>query len=176
MTSLLAAIHRTPDGSVVELRRLLRTDPEDAWDALVSPDRAARWLGRLTGDLREGGSCRITFDDQDPSAVVDGRIRRCRPTEELELTWQAPGDPVSVVHVELSPVEGGTELHLVHRDLQHAQDTGHAAGWQVHLEQLAAGLEQDDWFDRWESWAGLQQAYAGAVDQRPDETGAPAQP
>lgn len=160
MTDLLATIVRHENTSIVELHRLYRTEPDDLWDALVSPERAARWLGEVTGELHEGGHYLIVFDESDPTALVKGEIRRCVPGQELEVTWQAPGDGVSVVKLQLTPTEGGTDLHLVHSGLDQASDTGHAAGWQVHLDQLANGIHDDDWSDQWDAWKPLQEAYS----------------
>lgn len=105
MTDLLGTIMRGTADSTVEMRRTYRTAPQDLWEAVTSPERAARWLGELTG-----------------------------------------------------------ELHLVHSGLEHVSDTGHAAGWEVHLDQLAAGVPEGDRSDRWAGWAELQRRYAAQLD------------
>ena len=45
----------TDGRGVVRLSDRLPTDPDDLWSALTEPDRLRRWLGEVTGDLREGG-------------------------------------------------------------------------------------------------------------------------
>lgn len=163
MSELLATITRDDGSSDLELHRPINAAPDDLWNAIVDPEVEARWLGALTGDLREGGHYRVTFDDSDPSALVDGEIRQCVAGRKLEVTWQAPGDEVSTVLVSLSPTPEGTDLHLRHTGLTPSSDTGHAAGWQVHLDQLTSGLESGDWTDRWDTWSDLQEQYAAQL-------------
>lgn len=160
MNDLIATIDRAVDGSTIDLRRDFPVSPDVLWSAIVSPDLVARWMGVLSGELKEGGNYKVVFDESDPSAVVEGEIRRCVDGQELAVTWQAPGDGVSVVAVTLTPADGGTEMHLVHKGLSDKSDTGHAAGWQVHLDQLAGGLAKDDWSDKWDQWETLQKQYA----------------
>ena len=50
---------RVDDGTglvVVALQCRYEAPVEDVWDAVTDPDRLARWLGPVTGDLQEGGS------------------------------------------------------------------------------------------------------------------------
>lgn len=168
MQHLFGSIQRSTETSTIVMRRTIKTSPHDAWDAIVNPERCARWLGAVTGDLQPGGKYRITFDDSDPTALVEGDVLRCVPGSELVVTWQAPGEEPSKVTAVLVPIGDSTELLLTHSDLRApASDAGHAAGWQVHLDQLAAGLETDDWSDRWSEWGDLERAYTtvASVDQ-----------
>lgn len=164
MTELLGTISRHPDDSTITMKRSFRTTPADLWAAIVTPDRTARWMGALSGELAAGGRYNLDFNPGDDSAKVDGTILTCVPEQELEVTWQAPGDPESLVHVRLVATDNGTDLLLTHSRLAHNSDTGHAAGWQIHLDQLAGGLEQGDWSDQWgDAWPNLQKAYAATV-------------
>lgn len=166
MDDLIADISRSAGRSTITARRLVRATPEDLWDAIIGPERAARWLGTLTGDLRQGGRYRLVFDAADPDSRVDGAVLTCAQPHRLVVTWHAPGEEESRVDVTLAPADGGTLLELVHSELQApASDTGHAAGWQVHLDQLTDGVEHDRWQDQWERYDGLHRAY---VARHPD--------
>lgn len=159
MTTLMAAITRTPESGTITLRHTCRTTVADTWNALTEPDRLARWLAPVTGDLREGGHYLLTFGETD-SETVRGTIEQCRPGEYLRVTWQAPGDPVSSVSVTLTGTDEGTELLLVHEGLEHRSDTGHAAGWQLHIGSLDQELAAQPVSDEWGTWPELRKAYA----------------
>ncbi|NUR06006.1 MAG: hypothetical protein HOQ45_03235 [Nocardioidaceae bacterium] len=48
---------RAADGTdTVRLEDRFDTDVDDLWSALTEPDRLARWLGAVDGDLRPGAS------------------------------------------------------------------------------------------------------------------------
>lgn len=167
MHELSGVIRLEGDASTITMEVTLGAAPEHVWEAIVDKEHTSRWLGSLSGDLEEGGDYRIVFHEDDPAAQVSGAIRRCVPGHELVITWQAPGEPTSLVTVRLAAHGAGTRLHLTHADLRPpASGTGHAAGWQVHLEQLAAGLADGDWRDRWQNWAALERAYADCVVQQ----------
>ena len=40
---------------VVRIEDRYDTDIDDLWSAITSPDRLARWIGRVEGDLRPAG-------------------------------------------------------------------------------------------------------------------------
>lgn len=165
MNDLFAVLHRTDHDTTITLRRSYRTTPADLWTALTDPDRLARWLAPVSGELTQGGSYRIAFDADDPDQQVAGSIEECQPGQRLRVTWQALGDPVTVVTATISEVPDGAELLLVHEGLEHVSDTGHAAGWQIQLLQLEAELAGEPVADLWDQWPALQQAYEAQVSE-----------
>lgn len=164
MTDLMAFVTRTGDTGTVTLDHVCRAGVADTWEAVTQPERLARWMSVVTGDLREGGSYHIAFDPEDAEAVVAGTIERCVPERELVVSWQAPGDPVSRVSVTFSEQDGGTRLHLVHEGLETVSDVGHAAGWQVHVEQLEEELAGNGEVDLWHRWTDLRDAYLAQLN------------
>ena len=53
---------RSHDGTgVVTVQDRFDTDIDDLWSAITDPDRLARWLGEVEGDLRVGGEFRAHF-------------------------------------------------------------------------------------------------------------------
>lgn len=89
---------------VVVLRRCYDAEIDDVWDAVTDPDRLARWLLPVAGDLRVGGTFQLEGN-------VGGEIRECARPQALTVTW---GAPESLVRVRLSPDGGATMLELEH--------------------------------------------------------------
>ena len=55
-SSIWGTLTRADAGVDITLRHVYRTSVADLWSAVTEPDRLARWLGRVTGDLHEQGS------------------------------------------------------------------------------------------------------------------------
>ena len=60
------------------------TDIDDLWSALTDPDRLARWLGQVEGDLRPGGEFRMYVEASDIEST--GRVEACEPPRRLLVT------------------------------------------------------------------------------------------
>ena len=119
-----------PDGDrrAVRFERSFDTTQADLWSALTEPARLARWFARVDGNLREGGSFEIVFDEEDPSQRTNGTILECRPPERLLITWSFVDEAESFVEVDLAPDGRGTRLVLEHRALPVASTANSAAG------------------------------------------------
>lgn len=163
MTDLLGVVTRTGSSGTVVLRQTYRTDVDDLWEALTTPDRLARWLAPVEGDLREGGEYRIVFVADDDGQRAWGTIEVCEAPRRLEVTWEFPGEPAGRVVATVGEAPGGAELTLTHTGLAHGSDVGYAAGWQVYLEHLGAVLDGVESPDFWSRWEGLRDAYATQV-------------
>jgi len=74
--------------------------------------------------------------------AVGGEYRELRPGRKIVFTWQWEDDEawennVSVVTVELTDRDGGTELRLTHERLPNeASRDGHTRGWNSALDKL----------------------------------------
>jgi len=153
----LAAARRTmgagtlPAGEAytMELRRRYDASIDDVWDALTNPERLARWMKPVTGELRLGGAFAV-------EGAEHGEILRCDPPHLLRVSWmfgpEADAWPgTSEVEVRLSPGSGGsTEFELVHAAAvgepmfpTYGPGAG-GVGWDLHLLALAAFLEGED--------------------------------
>ncbi|MDT0265132.1 SRPBCC family protein [Streptomyces sp. DSM 44915] len=124
------AVHRAvgrrdiPAGAstTVLLSRRYDATLEDVWNACTTPERVARWLTPVTGDLRPGGSYQLTGN-------AHGEILLCERPTLLRVTWVfgediTPAD-VSEVTLRLSPQEYGATLF----ELEHAA-VGDPAFWE----------------------------------------------
>jgi uncharacterized protein YndB with AHSA1/START domain len=122
------------------LRRHYDADVADVWQACTDPERLARWLTPVSGDLRPGGRFQLTGN-------ASGQILRCEPPRRLEVTWESPGgQPVTRVTAELAAAGGGTDFELRHSgpvDPQFWAQFGPGAvgvGWDLGLFGLALHL------------------------------------
>ncbi len=84
-SSIWGALTRADPGVDITLRHVYRTSVADPWSAVTEPDRLARWLGRVTGDLQERGSYTLVFEEDDDSQRASGVVQRCdAPRERLQ--------------------------------------------------------------------------------------------
>lgn len=94
-----------------------------------------------------GGRYRFVFTFPDGRTVpVLGDYRTVTPPERLVFTWTwEPPDPwagvETMVTVELSPKDGGTQVHVRHERFATVEmKTPHEAGWVATLERLRPQL------------------------------------
>ena len=87
-SGIVGSISAIGDGKgAVRMEDVYDTSAEDLWSALTDPDRLARWIAAVAGDLRVGGTfhARFTSGWEGP-----GRVEICRQPERL-LVVMAPG-------------------------------------------------------------------------------------
>lgn len=148
--TLQGSLLRAVDGqTVIRMEDRFSTDVEDLWSALTDPLRLARWLAEVEGDLRLGGEFRACFTSGCEST---GRIDVCEPPRRLLVTMRPGQDDQTVIEVEILPAGDQTLLILEERGLPLDEVASHGAGWQAHVEDLAAHLEgrrAADWHMRW---------------------------
>jgi uncharacterized protein YndB with AHSA1/START domain len=119
------SVRRTPredrgENVTVVGRRTYHADPEDAWSALTDPQRIARWLMPISGDLKEGG----TFQLEGNAA---GDILECERPHRFRVTF---GSETSFLEVRLIPVgDGATTLEYEHTVPIEMAQSGAGALW-----------------------------------------------
>jgi uncharacterized protein YndB with AHSA1/START domain len=59
--TLVGSLHAVDGKAVVRMEDRLSTDADDLWSALTDPQRLARWIVEVEGDLRLGGEFRASF-------------------------------------------------------------------------------------------------------------------
>ena len=84
------------------------TDIDDLWSALTEPQRLARWIGDVEGDLRLGGEFQARFTS---SWEGPGRVDVCEPPRRLLVTLEPGTADETVVEAEL--VADGEQTRLV---------------------------------------------------------------
>jgi uncharacterized protein YndB with AHSA1/START domain len=150
---------RAADGkAVVRMEDVFDTGIDDLWSALTDPERLERWIARVEGDLRPGGQFRASLSS---GWEGPGQVDVCDPPRRLVVTMAPGEDDETVITVELIPDGDRTRLVMEEHGLPLGQAGDYGAGWQAHIEDLAAhlaGRPCADWRTR---RAELTPAYAG---------------
>jgi len=148
-SSLVGSLHAVDGKAVVRMEDHFSTDPDDLWSALTDPQRLARWIAEVEGDLRLGGEIRARFTS---GWEGPGRVDVCEPPRRLLVTMSPGQDDQTVIEAELTADGDHTRLVLEERGLPLDEAAAHGAGWQAHIEDLAAllaGVPTADWRTRW---------------------------
>lgn len=156
----LGVLDLAGDRGSVHFDRTYDFPPSDVWSALTDPDRLARWLGSVTGDLRTDGRYLLDFGDGDEAK---GRIVACEKPTRLAVTWEFPGEGTTQLEATLTAVDGGTRLTLTHTNLRRGDLLQYGPGWHTFLDHLGvvlAGDEPSGWQARYED---LRPRYAAQL-------------
>lgn len=130
----------TADGTgVVRMEDRFQTDIDDLWSALTEPDRLARWLGKVEGDLRLEGAFRAHFFASEWEG--SGRVEACDPPQRLMVrTKDAEELEEHTIEARLTSDGEGTTLVIEERGMPVDHLAAYGAGIQIHVEDLAAFL------------------------------------
>ena len=129
----------------VTIVRRIKASPAKVWAAITRPDQMIQWWGPDAGptlradvDVRPGGRFSVVFrllngDEHNPTGIY----REVIPERKLVFTWDLPGERESLVTFLLEPIDGGTELILLHEHLpDEAERQSHEQGWIGLLDKL----------------------------------------
>ena len=121
----------------VRVEDVYDTDIDDLWEACTTPERLARWIAEVSGDLREGGMVDVVFTS---TWSGPARIEVCDAPHHLLLTAEPGADDETEMEVWLTAEGSQTRLVVEERGLPVGQLHFYGAGWQVHLEDLGRSL------------------------------------
>lgn len=124
----------------VRIEEVYDTDLDDLWEACTTPERLARWLAQVDGDLRVGGTIEMTFTS---TWTGPARVEVCDAPHHLLLTTWPGTEEEAQIEAWLTAEGERTRLVVEERGLPIAGLHFHGAGWQVHLEDLGRSLEID---------------------------------
>ena len=131
---------------------VFETDIDDLWSALTDPERLARWLGEVDGDLRLGGEFRARFFASGWEGT--GRVEACEPPRRLLVLTTGTGEQEEhTIEATLTAVGDKTILTVEERGMPVDLLPAYGTGIQIHVEDLAghiAGREPLDAKRRWE--------------------------
>jgi uncharacterized protein YndB with AHSA1/START domain len=131
----------------VTIVRRIKASPAKVWAAITQPDQMIQWWGPDAGptlhadvDVRPGGRFSVVFrllngEEHNPTGIY----REVIPERKLVFTWDLPGarEPETLVTFLLRPIDGGTELTLLHEHLpDEAARDSHEQGWNGLLDKL----------------------------------------
>ena len=157
---------RSADGNgVVRIEDRYDTGIDDLWAAITDPARLARWLGRVEGDLRPGGTFRLYTADLDS----DGRIDVCEPPRRLVVTTRETdesyrkgqgAEPFDELAEATLTADGEQTILVIEvRGMPLDKIAFYGAGWQIHAENLAAYLAGRESGDAEARWTALVPPY-----------------
>jgi uncharacterized protein YndB with AHSA1/START domain len=124
----------------VRVDDLYDTDIKDLWEACTTPQRLARWIAEVSGDLREGGTVQAVFTS---TWSGPARIDVCDAPHHLLITTEPGTDDESQLEAWLTAEGARTRLVVEERGLPVDSLHYYGAGWQVHLEDLGRALASD---------------------------------
>jgi len=124
----------------VRVEDIYDTDIDDLWQALTTPERLARWIAEVSGDLRVGGKVNAVFTS---TWTGPTRIDACDAPHHLLLTTEPESDDKTEIEAWLVAEGPRTRLVVEERGVPIPQLHYYGAGWQVHLEDLARSLVGD---------------------------------
>lgn len=109
------------------------------WAALTEPARLVEWLapGEIAGAV--GGPAKLNFVDS--GIVIDSQVSAYEAPRLVEYSWSGPGEPLRPLRWEVEPQGEGSLLTLTLRTPDGEDVARSCAGWEAHLEMLAAALE-----------------------------------
>jgi uncharacterized protein YndB with AHSA1/START domain len=147
----------------VRVEDVYDTAIEDLWEACTAPERVARWLAHVSGDVRQGGDIQVVFTS---SWSGPARIEVCDSPRHLLLTMEPGSEDECELEAWLSEEGPRTRLVVEERGLPRDSLYFHGAGWQAHLEDLGRSLatgatahpegwspstQSPSWKQRWDS-------------------------
>lgn len=163
-TRILGSLRSADGKGVVRMQDRFDTDIGDLWSALTDPRRLVRWIAEVEGDLRPGGEFRARFTS---GWKGTGRVAACEPPRRLLVVTRASGkQDEQVIEATLAADGDQTILIIEERGFPLSQLADHGAGWQVHIEDLAAhltGRERCDIEARWDELLPAYQAQAASA-------------
>ena len=148
-TRITGTLQSVDGKGVVRMEGSYHTDIDDLWSALTDAQRLARWIAEVEGDLRLGGAFQATFTS---GWEGPGRVDACNPPRHLLVTMSPGGEEETVIEAVLVTDGDQTTLVVEERGIPLDELAAHGAGWQAHLEDLAAygdGRESTGWRARW---------------------------
>lgn len=132
-------IVRTKLGLEGRLLRVFAHDAAAVWTMLTNSAAMAQWLAPGSIEQCEGGAVRIDFADS--GIMIDSKVTAFSAGQCLEYSWSSGTQPQRPLRWELQSVGAGTQLQLSVR-VPDGEDLAKAcAGFEGHLEMLAAALE-----------------------------------
>jgi uncharacterized protein YndB with AHSA1/START domain len=141
---------KTDERTKLEIKRVVNAPRDRVYAAWTDPAQLKQWFGPenvqtrdIIADARVGGEFRWDLiNPEGEEMTMRGEYRELVPGKKVVFTWQWQDDEdwkecVSIVTVELSDRDGGTEVRLIHEQLPSAESRDrHSEGWNSVLEKL----------------------------------------
>jgi uncharacterized protein YndB with AHSA1/START domain len=141
---------KTKENIRLEIKRVINAPRDHVYAAWTDATQLREWFGpenvqtrEIVADARKGGEFRWDLiNPEGEEMTIRGEYRELQPGKKIVFTWQWEDDEdwenhISIVTVELTDREGGTELRLIHEQLPSEESRdGHNRGWNSALDKL----------------------------------------
>ena len=124
----------------VRVEDVYDTDIDDLWAACTTPERLARWIAEVSGDLRVGGTVQAVFTSTWSGPAT---IEACERPHHLLLRTEPGTENEGEIEAWLTAEGSRTRLVVEERGLPLGGLHFYGAGWQAHLEDLGHSLASD---------------------------------
>ncbi len=135
----MSVIKHLDSGFEARFSRIIEHDQDAVWRMLTEPQALCQWLAPGSIELRLGGAVRIDFADS--GTAIESTVLHFDPPRLLEYSWSSGDEPERPLRWELDADERGTRLVLTMRLPATEGIAKTCAGFDAHLEMLAAALE-----------------------------------
>lgn len=138
------ALTGDPEQQTITLTRLYRAPIDDVWNAVVDPERVARWYGTIQGDPPTAPGDAFAVD-LGGGMLRRARLESCAAPTTLQYTWWSGDDDPGLVRLHLEAVgPEETALTVRHDRLRPHRLLGYGGGWEQALVGLAAVVGAPD--------------------------------
>jgi uncharacterized protein YndB with AHSA1/START domain len=136
-----AQIHRQPGFVEARFRASFDNSADEVWSFLTDPARLPLWMAPGEVGLALGAPVHLDFGDS--GVVVDSVVTAFEPGRLIQYAWSGAGEPQRPLTWRVDP-EGAERATLELRvQIPEGEDAARGfAGWDAHLEMLAAALEE----------------------------------
>lgn len=138
-TPAFGHIERLQSGFRGRLSRHFPHDAASVWAMLTAPDKLPLWLAAGSIELQLGGVVHIDFADS--GTVIDSTVTAFEAGRLLEYSWSHDKEPARPLRWTLTATVEGTRLDLAVTTPAGEDAARACAGFEGHLEMLAAALE-----------------------------------
>ena len=143
--------NKTTEKTSLEIKRFINAPRDRVYAAWTDPVQLKEWWGpkevrtlQIVADTRVGGKYRWDLVNQEGEKMsVFGEYQELVPGKKVVFTWKWDDDEDwedydSIVSVEFSDRDAGTELRLTHVQLpSEASRDRHTEGWSSVIDRLA---------------------------------------
>ena len=135
----LGVIRRVGNSYQARIDRTLEHDRTDVWKMPTDSSLLPQWLAPGSVSSSKGGPAKLDFPES--GASVQSTVTELDPPRLIEYSWSRPGEPDRPLRWETIAVPCGTLLSLTLTIPDDEDIARSCAGWESHLEMLAATME-----------------------------------
>lgn len=134
---------------VIHLSRVFAVDVHHAFEMFTVNAKLQTWLTEVAEvELRVGGRYELFWepDDRENNSTIGCRITAFEADQFLSFEWRSPkqfkhfanqADPLTHLVVIFNPVQGGSQIHLIHSGWRSSPEWIEAMQWQERAWRVA---------------------------------------